>query len=149
MLIKYCAVIGSVLVSSYVMAGTLTTYEEITANLNAGKTVLVNIDASKCKTRSGDASDLKRLAIKFNDLSEFQTSYLNDKKMRATAVQETGLWGDKQFIWYRSLTILLEDNTVAYITDVVDPTNYSLIKRADILCKLTADNSGGVRATVL
>lgn len=145
-----CAILfGSLLLITQALAGTLTTYTEITNKLAEGKTVIMNIDASKCKTRSGDSSDLRRLAIKFNDLYEFQTSYLNNKKMRATAVQETGLFGDQRFIWYRNLTILLEDNSVAYITDVVDPTNFNLIKRVDILCKLTADNSGGVTATLL
>lgn len=151
MLRKICSFLAvNLLLTNVCLSGTtLSTYNEITSKLAEGKTVIMNIDPSKCKIRSGDATDLKRLAIKFNDLYEFETSDLHNKKMRATAVQETGLFGDQRFIWYRNLTILLEDNSVAFITDVVDPTSYNLVKRVDILCKLTSDNSGGVIATLI
>lgn len=135
--------------TSAIAGNLLTSYEQIAGVLASGKNVLLNINPEKCKATGRDASHIKRLAFKFKDLFEFETSAKDGKKMRAIGIQETGLYGNTQFIWYRTLTLIMEDNSVLVFNDNVDPASFNLQDRALLTCRLSADNSGGVTATQL
>lgn len=134
---------------SVASASSLTSYDQITSELAAGKNVLLSISPEKCKVSSTNSGRIKRLALKFTDLYEVETEANDGKKMRAIAIQETGLFGNKKFGWYRTFTLIFEDNTVKVYDDTVDPSSFNLSGREIISCKLTADNSGGVTAIQL
>lgn len=127
----------------------LSNYEQITNALASGHSVLLNINPEKCKPAGDNTSRIKRLAFKFKDLFEFETAEKDGKLKRAIAIQETGLFGNTKFVWYRTLTLIMEDNSVLVLDDQVDPSSYNLKARAFLTCQLTTDNSGGAIATQL
>lgn len=142
----YAAVVVAAFGCTVASANNLTNYEQIASVLASGKNVLLNIDPKKCQTKGDDAGRIKRLAFKFRDLFEFETSAKDGKRMRAIGLQETGLFGNTKFIWYRTLTLIMEDNSVLVFNDNVDPSTFNLLDRALMTCHLSADNSGGVVA---
>lgn len=150
MLKKICAIAAIAAFGCTVAAaGNLTTYEQIASVLASGKNVLLNINPEKCQSKGDNSARIKRLAFKFKDLFEFETSAKDGKKMRAIGLQETGLFGNTKFIWYRTLTLIMEDNTVLIFNDNVDPASFNLTDRALMTCQLSADNSGGVTAKII
>lgn len=143
-----CAAIGAVMGTSGACANTLSSYEDIAQTLMKGNTVMLTFDRSKCSiTPQPTKADLKdRLVVKFRDLVENHNSFNGGKDMRLLANSEMGLFGNKQFIYYRALTLIYEDGTVMVFDDGVDPATYKLEDRTTMTCKLTKDGSGGVVA---
>lgn len=139
------------LASSFVGASTLTTYEEIVSKLEKGGSVFININPEKCKveTPNGSKSVITKIGIKMNDLIEWKNHGNNGVEMKALGNQESGLFGNNTFDWFRNLTAVYEDGTVIVLSDHVDPKTFSLTEREKIICKLTSDNSGGVTVTEL
>jgi hypothetical protein len=140
-----------VLVSTSSLAKTLATYEEIADSLEAGQSVLLNFKPEKCKVTPEPSKEARtdRMAIKLKDLVEWHSAMNGGKSMRVLGVQEGGLFGDKRFDYYRNLTLVYEDGTVMVIADHVDPVSFKLETREQVVCRLSADGSGGVVATEL
>jgi len=140
-----------VLVGSTASAKTLSTYNQIAGALESGKVVYLNIKPEKCKieTSDGSKSVMTRIGIRFSDLIEWVNHGNNGVEMKALGNQETGLFGNNKFDWFRNLTAIYEDGTVIVTSDHVEPSTFNLMAREKIICKLTADNSGGVTATLL
>ena len=139
------------LVTTMASAKTLTTYGQITNTLEAGGSVFLNIKPEKCKveTTDGSKSVVTKIGVKFNDLIEWVNHGNDGKEMKALGNQETGLFGGTKFHWYRNLTAIYEDGTVIVVSDHVDPSTFNLTAREKIICKLSADSSGGVTVTEL
>ena len=151
---KILAVIATgmfVLVSTMASAKTLTTYGQISKTLEAGGSVFLNIKPEKCKvtTSDGSKSVITKIGVKFHDLVEWVNHGNDGREMKALGNQETGLFGSSKFNWYRNLTAIYEDGTVITVSDHVDPVTFNLTAREKIICKLSADNSGGVTVTEL
>jgi hypothetical protein len=138
-------------VGSAVSAKTLSTYNQIVGSLETGKSVFVNIKPEKCKVETSDGAKptLTRFGIKFNDMVEWVNRANNGKEMKALGTQETGLFGNNKFDWFRDLTAIYEDGTVIVFYDHVESGTFNLRAREKITCKLSADSSGGVTVTEL
>jgi hypothetical protein len=136
---------------SAVSAKTLSTYNQIVGSLETGKSVFVNIKPEKCKVETADGSKptITKIGVKFNDLVEWVNRANNGKEMKAIGNQETGLFGNNKFVWYRDLTAVFEDGTVIVFSDLVESATFNLTSREKITCKLSADGSGGVTVTEL
>lgn len=144
------AIVGAMIGATTTYANTLASYEDIAQSLMKGNTVMLTFTRSKCTiTPTPSKQDLNdRLVVKFRDLVENHNSFNGGKDMRLLANSEMGLFGNKQFIYYRALTLIYEDGTVMVFDDGVDPASYKLEDRTMMTCKLTADGSGGVTASV-
>lgn len=134
------------LFNSTVYASQLYTYEEIASSLEAGTPVLINIKPEKCVQDPMPPNDEKsdRLVVKIPELYEWHSIMNGGKKMKVLGYQVGGIYGDKKFDYFRSITDVYEDGTVMVLADHVDPKTFDLTRRDKIICHLTVDGSGGV-----
>lgn len=123
-------------------------YQELASALKSGATVKAIIDVEKCHYLNGSNDlDEKTRGARFNDIYErITTDLTSGTKMRVIATGEFGYfpYDRKSLTMVRSLFRVFENGTAEQIDIVADPVTFKIISMKVLVCKLSADDSGGV-----
>lgn len=151
---KYLAVLFLSLVSTSVLAAktTLLDYSAIMTALRAGNTVHAVIDVDKCHYANHGSNqwDEKTRGFRIDDIYERSAPDIaTGKKMRMIAASVHDYVGnvrDGAFI-SRSLLRIFENGNVEVIDQMFSMETTKFTDESVMLCRMTADGSGGVTVT--
>jgi hypothetical protein len=134
------------LASQTSFANNITSYTDLVSTLKQGNNAYALFDFTKCQKAPGSTleASLNPRGVNVVDLTINDTKNYAGKPMKTIAVEDHGYVGRNDFLIYRSLYRFLEDNTVEVVDDTIDPVTYKLKDRMWLVCRMTADNSGGV-----
>jgi len=138
--------ISIVMASPISSAKNINSYNDLVETLKQGNNAYAVFDFNKCQLTadSNGPANMNPRGVNVVDLVINDTHNYAGKAMKTVAVDAHGFYGNKTFIIYRSLYRFMEDNTVEVLDDSIDPATYKLQDRAWFVCRMTADNSGGV-----
>lgn len=134
--------------SSLCAAKNIHSYQELSSALKSGASVKAIIDVEKCRYLDGSNNlDEKTRGARFNEIYErITTDLTSGKKMRVIATADFGYfpYDRKSLTMVRSLFRVFENGTAEQIDIDADPVTFKIISMNVLVCKLSADNSGGV-----